>query len=150
MVFNVLIVAVSLLLLLYWFRYTCLLLLHTQPPRDYSKQVAAANQLNVFDVRASLAAGAGAQTFDDLEQMLDRDYRLVMYLIRHAANFRTAGSELEQRMLMLDFHIMRALYRVSRRFSPSQTRQSLEEMAQIIAHFAHVMGERAAVATAHG
>lgn len=149
MIFDVLIIAVSLLLLLYWFRYTCLLLLHAQPPRDYSKQVAAANQLKVFDVRATLATGQGSPNFDDLEQMLDRDYRLVMYLIRNAANFRTAGSELEQRMLMLDFHIMRLVYRVFARFSPSQARGALEEMAHIIARFAHMMGERAAVATTY-
>lgn len=149
MIFNAVILAVSLLLLLYWFRYTCLLLLQTQPSRDYSKQVAAANQLKIFDVRARLVASEGPQQLDALEQMLDRDYRLIMYLMRHAANFRTAGSELEQRVLMLDFHIMRAVYRLSKRFSPAHTRDSLEEMAQIIADFAHVMGERAAIATAH-
>jgi hypothetical protein len=148
MTFNVLIIAVSMLLLLYWFRYTCLLLLRTKPARNYSKQVAAANQLNVFVVRERLAASEPVQ-LDELQQMLNRDYRLVMYLLRHAANFQAAGSELEKRMLMLDFHIMKLVYSVSKRFSPSQARQPLEEMAYIIAHFANVMGERAALTTAH-
>ena len=147
--FNILIIAVSVLLLFYWFRYTCLLLLRTKPVRDYSKQVAVANQLTFFEVRGSLATGEAGRQFDELEKMLQRDYRLVMYLIRHAANFRTAGSELEQRMLMLDFYIMKMVYRLSKRFSPSQARHPLEEMAHIIAHFANAMGERAAVAASH-
>src|SRR5437879_3777247 len=102
MTFNVLIIAISMLLLLYWFRYTCLLVLRAKPARNYSKQVAAANQLNVFVVRERLAATEPLQ-LDEVQQMLNRDYRLVMYLIRHAANFQATGSELEKRMLMLDF-----------------------------------------------
>jgi hypothetical protein len=149
MIFSVLIVVVSLLLLLYWFRYTCLLLLRTKPVRDYSKQVVAANQLRFVEVSGSLGAGESVQQLDKLQQMLERDYCLVMYLIRHAANFRTAGSEMEQRMLMLDFTIMKMVYRLSKRVLPSQARHALVEMAHIIAHFANAMGERAALAATH-
>ena len=47
MIFNIGVSVISLALLVYWFRYTCLLLLRTKPVRDYSKQVVAANQLAI-------------------------------------------------------------------------------------------------------
>jgi hypothetical protein len=151
MIFNIGVVALSLLLLIYWFRYTCVLMLRTKPVRDYSKQVVAANQLNVFDVQSRLAAGAPdgtVQHLDELEQMLDRDYRLLMYLMEHAANFKTAGYELEQTMLKLNYHIVKRCYAVTRRFSIAQGSRRLSEMAAIITHFANLMGERAALAAA--
>lgn len=151
MVCNVLMVSVSLFLLVYWFRYTCLLMLRTKPARDYSKQIAAANHLSVFDVQSQLAATEASginQSLDSLEKMLDRDYRLLLYLIHHAANFKTASFEIEQIMLRADYQIMRTVYVISKRFSVHQGSRQLSEMALIIAHFANMMGARAALAVA--
>jgi hypothetical protein len=142
--FDALIVSISVLMLLYWFRYTCLLMLRTKPGPDFTRKVAAANHLSFVDVRSRLAQPSAPEQLDELHRMLDRDYRLVMYLIRHAEKFQAPTPELEHRMLMLDFHVMRLRYRVSKRFSASQSLHSLDEMARIIAHFANVMGERAA------
>lgn len=150
MIFNIGVVAFSLLLLVYWFRYTCVLMLRTKPVRDYSKQVAAANQLKVFEVQNRLAAASAqnAQNLDELRAMLDRDYRLLMYLMGHAANFRTAGYQMEQTMLKINYRIVSRAYSVSKRFSIAQGSQRLSEMAAIITHFANLMGERAALAGA--
>ncbi|MGI8744730.1 MAG: hypothetical protein ACR2NN_19590 [Bryobacteraceae bacterium] len=151
MIFNIGVVAFSFLLLLYWFRYTCVLMLRTKPVRDYSKQVAAANRLNVFEVRSRLTAAAGGgniQGLDELQSMLDRDYRLLMFLMGHAASFKTAGYEMEQTMLKLNYHIVKRAYALSKRFSIAQGSERLSEMAAIIAHFANLMGERAESAAA--
>lgn len=144
MFFDVLVVLMSVGMLIYWFRYSCVLMLRTKPLRDFSKQVAFANQLKFVEVQNRLTNSGSAEQLDELQRMLDRDYRLVMYLIRHASKFQAPAPEVEHRMLMLDFQVMRLRYRLARRFSLAQTRHSLEEMASIIAHFANVMGERAA------
>lgn len=150
MIFNIGVVAFSLLLLVYWFRYSCLLMLRTKPVRDYSRQVAAANQLKVFEVQSRLTAASArnAQNLDELRAMLDRDYRLLMYLIGHAANFKSAGYQPEQIMLKINYRMVRRAYAVSRPFSVAQGSRRLSEMAAIITHFASLMGERAALASA--
>ena len=148
LIFNIITVAFSVLLLAYWFRYSCLLILRTQPERDYAKQVAAANHLHLFEVRTRLAASASGTTnsLDGLDRMLDRDYRLLRYLIRHAANFKTAGFEPEQLILVWDYRLMSVAYRLTRRISDARGEKQLSEMAAIIARFANIMGERAALA----
>ncbi len=146
MFFDGLIVSISILMLIYWFRYTCLLMLRTKPAQDFARKVATANQLSFIEVQNRLAQPGAPEHLDELQQMLDRDYRLIMYLIRHAEKFQAPAPELEHRMLMLDFHVMRFRYRVSKRFAGAQSHHSLTEMANIIAHFANVMGERAASA----
>lgn len=151
MIFDIGVVVFSLLMLVYWFRYTCGLMLCTKPVRDYSKQVGAANQLKVFEVQTRLAAPVltgTVQNLDELEHMLDRDYLLLMYLIENAVNFKTAGYELEQTMLKINYQFVKRAYAVSKRLSLAHGSQRLSEMATIITHFANLMGERAALAAA--
>ncbi len=150
MIFNAVMVLFSLLLLVYWFRYSCLLILRNQPERDYARQVATANHLQVFKVQTQLAAAVAGTThsLDGLDKMLDRDYRLLLYLIRHAASFKTAGFEIEQIFLVCDYRIMSVVYKFTKRISVAQGAKQLGEMAEIITRFANLMGERAALAEA--
>ena len=46
----------SVLLLGYWFRYTCLLILSAKTTRDFAGEVAEANQLSFLEVQARLRA----------------------------------------------------------------------------------------------
>lgn len=146
---NVMFVAMSSVLLVYWFRYTCLLILNTRAIRDYAAAIAEANALRFPEIQQELAGEipAGAH-LDALHSALDRDYRLLTCLMRHGAEFRMAGRKLEHRMLVLDFQIMRAWYAVSSRRSSRYSRRALEEMVRIVSHFADTMGECAA-ARAH-
>jgi hypothetical protein len=75
---------------------------------------------------------------------LQRDYRLLSYLLRHAAGVEVGGYTLEQRMLMADFKIMQLWYAVTRRCATGQAREALREMAQVLNNFANAMGERVA------
>jgi hypothetical protein len=144
---NVLFVAMSGVLLVYWFRYTCLLILSTRAIRDYAAAVAEANALKFPEIQQELAGGlAEAEHMDALHRQLDRDYRLLTCLMRHGAEFRMAGRKLEHRMLVLDFHLMRAWYALTSRMSSRHSRQALEEMVHIVRHFADTMGECAATA----
>jgi len=134
------ITASSLLLFGYWFRYTCVLILNAKTTRDFTSDVAIANQLSFPAVQRDLQV-AGAD-LAGLHDSLNRDYALLTYLLSHAAGHQ-GDSTLEDRMLQLNYRMMGALYSISRPFSAAAARKALEEMSQVVAHFANVMGERA-------
>ncbi|MDX2150202.1 MAG: hypothetical protein SFV54_05670 [Bryobacteraceae bacterium] len=134
MIVSILILLFSLILFAYWFRYTCLLILKAEPATDYAEPVAEANQLSFLAVQKQLVAEE-ASGLDGLHELLQRDYRFLSYLMRHASDF--GGLDLEHLMLIADYKIMSAWYAVSR------SRQALEEMSSIIGRFAHAVGERA-------
>ena len=147
---SIVIIALSLMLFLYWFRYTCLLILSTKTAKDYTTQVAAANQLEfpviLSQLKTAVSIEGGVTEMSSLQQSLERDYRLLTGLLRHAAQFQVGGLTVEQRMLMIDYQVMRLMFGASQRFvQPDHARKALSEMADIVAHFANAMGERAAV-----
>lgn len=137
----------SALLLLYWFRYMCLLIVSAKTTRDYAAEVAAANQLGFVQVQEQLHRAAPAE-LERLHAALDQDYALLTYLLKNAARSGTEKSTVENCMLAANYRLMAAWSRVSRRFSAAASTRALEEMALVVAHFANVMGERAACAAA--
>lgn len=141
------IVAFSVLLFGYWFRYTCLLILSAKTSRDYAADVATANRLAFPGVQTALASAAVAD-LDGLRAALDRDYAVLTYLLKNASDATADGSALEKRMLEINYRVMGAWYSVSSRFSPQAARNALDEMSAVVAHFANSMGERAAVGAA--
>lgn len=143
---SIVIIGFSILLFLYWFRYTCLLILSTKTTKDYTAHVAQVNRLEFPVIQSCLQGVVQQEGMDALQSSLERDYRLLTGLLRHAAHFQMGAVTVEQRMLMVDYHAMRMWYAVARRFAqPEQARQALEEMTDIVAHFANAMGERTAI-----
>lgn len=132
----------SILLFAYWFRYTCLLIVSAKTVRDYASQVVMANQLSFLQVQAQLSDPATAN-LDRLRDLLDRDYAVVTRLMEQAS---TSGSGLEQRVLAINYRVAGAWYSVSSNFSPRAAREALEQMSQVVAHFANSVGECAAAA----
>lgn len=141
---SIFIIAVSLILFVYWFRYTCLLILSAQNSRNYAPQVATANQLSFIDVRSELMQETPASPLEKLHRSLDRDYRVLTYLLEHAA-CDSAGRSIEERILMLDYQIMRAWYWMTRGLSTGMARRALLEQTSVVNHLANAMGERLAV-----
>jgi hypothetical protein len=141
MVSSILIIVSSLVLLVYWFRYTCILILNTKATKDYSLDVAARNNLSFPQVTASLREGA---ELDPLRLSLEREYRLLTYLLRHTTGAQIAGLTIEQRMLLIDFKLMRLWYALMRPLAARQARAALEEMSRVLGHLANAMGERVA------
>ena len=133
----------SLLLLGYWFRYTCLLILSAKTTRDFAGEVAEANQLSFLEVQAQLR-GAGPASMDHLNAALDRDYACLTQMLKQAAS--SQEFPLEDRMLQVNYKVTRLWYRTSRHFSSSAARSALDEMSMMVAHFANSMGERASSA----
>jgi len=132
-------IAGSLLLLTYWFRYTCLLIVSARTTRDYASEVAMANHLSFLEVQSQLRERSA--DFDRLSDLLDRDYATVMRLVEQT----TAGqARLEQQMLGAYYRVNRAWFRLGRRFSAQVALQALEEMSMVVSHFANAAGEAAA------
>ena len=141
--FPALFIGVSVGLFVWWFRYTCALILCARSAKDYSASVARVNALRFPEIERRLADHTRAERayLDLLRRALVRDYMLLTCLMRNGAEFRNAGLQMEHRMLMLDFQIMRAWYRVARRLSIQKGRETLAEMVDILHHFADTMGE---------
>jgi hypothetical protein len=136
----IVIMAGSILLFGYWFRYTCLLILHTRTPVDYGREIALANQLGFAQVQSQLWAATA--NLDQLRGSLDRDFALLTGLITQAST----GFGVEQRMLAFTYRIAAARYQVGQHFSPNAAREALEEMSLVVAHFANSLGEASASA----
>jgi hypothetical protein len=146
LVATIVIMASSVLLFGYWFRYTCLLILSARTTRDYAASVALANQLSFPEVQAQLRVATA--DMDRLKDALDRDYKVLTYLLKNAAKASDGQDALEKRMLEINYRMMQTWYSVSRRFSPAAASRALDEMASVVAHFANSMGERAAAGAA--
>lgn len=144
---SIFIITVSIVLFVYWFRYTCVLVLNTQVKKDYASQIAKANQLQFLETRTALMSGPQPAALDTLQRSLDQDYRLLSYLLEHAAKFNVGDMGFEQVMLKADFKLMSVWYSVVRRFSPNQASNALLEMSSIVAHLANAMGERVATSS---
>jgi hypothetical protein len=120
---SILISVVSMVLLCYWFRYSCLLLLRSQAQRPDEVPVEG--------------------DLDPVRRAVERDYRLFTYLCRHGAGL--AEQSLEERILVLDYKLMRVWYSLTRTLAPVQARNALSEMAAVVAFLGQRIGEQAGV-----
>lgn len=140
MLAGILIIALSSALLVYWFRYSCILIL-----RNRSEVAAVSvpdNRFSFAEVRERLKS---EPTLDALQASLERDYRVLRYLIEHAAGLELAT--LEDRLLMVDYRIMHGIYRLTRTAAPQQARKALSEMASVLGVLAQSIGEQAGAQT---
>jgi hypothetical protein len=135
MIASILIVAFSAVLLVYWFRYSCVLLLRTAAERA---------ELPLPDSRFSigfvLERVRTEANLENLERALDRDYHVLTYLLKHAADLELAS--IENRILILDYKLMRLWYRVTRTIAPAQARKALAEMASVLGAVARQAGQQ--------
>jgi hypothetical protein len=142
---TAIVVAVSCLLFAFWFRSACLLILVAKPTRDYARGVAIANQLAFREVQEALCNPNSAD-LRKLRDALDRDFRVLSYLLKHAGAVH--DSVLERRMLWIDYWAMGAWCSAASLISPLKARRALQEMAMVVAHFASTLGEQLAIGRA--
>jgi hypothetical protein len=136
MVASILIIGFSLVLLIYWFRYSCLLLL-----RNSAIQSEAFDERFGFArVQRQLQTGVNA---DALHKMLEQDYQLLTYLFEHAAGLNLPT--LEDRLLVIDYKIMQCYYRLMKVVAPASARSALAEMASVVGVLVQHMSEQAGV-----
>jgi hypothetical protein len=137
MVVSIIITAFSFGLLLYWFRYSCILLLRNSI-RETRTAAAVNSQFSFRQVSEQLRS---AVPMDGFERALERDYHLLTYLIEHAAGLDL--NSIEDRLLVLDYRVMQWYFRVTRSAAPESARRALAEMADVLGVLAGRLDERA-------
>ena len=138
MIASFLIIGFSLGLLAYWFRYSCVLMLRSFTEQPSLISAIADQRFGFAEVQRRLA---GCSQLDPLEQLLERDYRLLTYLLEHAAGLSL--DSMEDRLLVLDYRVMAAYYRLTRTLAPEQARRALAEMASVVSVLAGRIDEQA-------
>jgi hypothetical protein len=139
MLASLLIIGFSLILLVYWFRYTCILLLRNAGTENL--QPAKDLRLNFQNLQDALNDGSGA-SLESLRRALDKDYEVLTYLLEHAASLNL--NPFERHVLAYDYRLMRVWYRLARIFSPAHAGTAVSEMASIVTFLAHRIGSQAA------
>jgi len=134
MIAGIFIIAISVLLFVYWLRYSCVLLLRTAQERAASTPIAD----DRFSVASVIERLKSDTELDALERALERDYHVVAYLLSHATDLELGS--IENRLLMLNYRMMRSWSRVTRSLAPDQSRTALREMASVLNVLVHQMG----------
>ena len=135
MIASILILGFSGVLLVYWFRYSCVLLLRNAA--EQSQPSPADTRFSISSVLERVATEANLQP---LEQALNRDYQMLTYLLKHAADLELAS--IENRILILDYRLTRLWYRLTRTLAPRQSRKALAEMASVLGAVAGRAGQQ--------
>jgi hypothetical protein len=140
MLASVLIIVFSFILLVYWFRYSCILLLskYSQPESRFSH--LEQHRFSFVQAREKLQV---EPELDPIHVSLQRDYQVIKYLVEHAAGLGLES--LEHRLLVLDYRAMQCWYRLTRSAAPAQARRALLEMAAVLAVLGRRIGEQAAM-----
>lgn len=141
---NAALIATSIALFCYWFRYSCLLILAAETSRNHSAEVAEANLLSFPEARPRLRT----HDLTDLERIhrcLEQDFAIITYLLNHkpVTHFDPG---FEEAMLTIHFRVMSACFRLTRANLRESASDALEEMWLVVAHLANELGERRAVA----
>jgi hypothetical protein len=134
MLAGILITTVSIVLLGYWFRNSCLLLLRAH----MDQKADVPGRLSSLEVRQRLHT---EPNLEPLLRSLERDYRVVTYLLEHSSTRR--AHSLEDRLLRLDYKLMQAWYCVTRTVAPQQSRRAVAEMAGVLTCLAQRMDAQA-------
>jgi hypothetical protein len=129
MLASLLIIGCSLILLAYWFRYSCVLILRnsTEAP---SRVTEADSRFAAERIRQQVFT---ATELEPLQRLLERDYRLLVYLQDHAAGMGLHS--MEDRLLVLDYQILQYWYQVTRTIAPEFARRALAEMSDVLLVF---------------
>ena len=137
MLASLFIIIVSTGLFVYWFRYTCLLLLAQRSGAEYALKVASTIRLSFPQVEAALLASPRPA---GVHQGLENDFRILTDLLG-----QVNGSEsIERRILAFDYKIMKACYKLtSMNGNIGMAKYALNEMSSILGYFAGALGQSA-------
>lgn len=138
-VISGIIVAASLALFAYWFRYSCLLILSAQTTQDYAGVVAKASGLAVLDMQEQLESG---EPFDltAIRAAMEADFARVNQLLERVPEVSEHLSATERFVLRLDYRMMSAWSQLTAGRNPEQAREALLEQCAIVSHFANAAG----------
>ena len=133
MLTALLILVVSIGLFGYWFRYVCLLIVHTRRSEVDGSDISSRIRLNYLEVAEQLEDGQAGYGLNRLESLLDSDYRLLRDILTRVS--------LENRLLICHYHVLRLWYRLTHWIAPTQARVTLMEITGIVRFLAVSVSE---------
>lgn len=148
MITGVVIIILSLAMFVYWFRYSCLLILESDWNEEQANVMAVQSGLAFGAIKESLACAGSAEELDRVKDLLDRDLEIVLSLLSSQPEFRNSGLSLESRMLMLEYQFVKAWFAVTRSIAGPSAQQALRKMAHVVSYIAGECGDH--LATARG
>jgi hypothetical protein len=138
MLVSIVIAASSLAMLLYWFRYSCVLLRNAH----YSEaDLTRAVQTNGLALQSVVLAAQTAQdraALRNLQEALEKDRRILEFLLEQSG----ALAALERMMLHADYLVMSGACRIARLACPSIAPLAIREMAATLACLASALGHQ--------
>src|SRR4051812_37636692 len=138
MIASIIIIIVSGALLLYWFRFTCILLVRNGVEEVRTLGVAIPGSFSFSEVQNRLHS---AEELDPLHSALQNDYQVLSYLVAHASGLKLES--FEERLLVWDYRVMQLWYSITKTAAPAQAREALGEMASVLGIIAGRIGQRA-------
>jgi hypothetical protein len=142
MLASILIIVFSSVLFLYWFRYTCILLVRNCAEELRSLNLAAQSSFSFAEIQTRLQSET---QLGPLHSSLQRDYQVLTYLVQHASKLELES--FEERLLVWDYKLMGVWYSVTKTAAPKQAREALSEMASVLGILAGRIGQRAGLET---
>ena len=140
---SVSILIISALMLVFWLRSASRSILQERFEQNYSAEVAEANQLEYLTVRKAVSDGPeDSVDYANSLGALERDFEALTYLLRNAATVNVGRYTNRERLLVLDFQLLRVWVRFKRTVGLSSWQSGLVEMATILEYFGNVVGQR--------
>jgi len=142
-ILNLVILAASSVLLVFWLHAACQALIERQAETPLLVELAEVNELNYLTVRRALQANpkmAGEPTA--YLAAVERDYEALTYLLRNAATLRVGHFTARERLLLMDFQLLRVWVRVHQALRWPGWQMRLLEMTHILDYFAVTVTQR--------
>lgn len=148
MITSIVIIILSLALFLYWFRYSCLLILESRLSEEEAQARVGNDSQENFDAHWDRQL-AQASSLSDLRQVrhaLDHDLRLIQNLARRQDVEQTVAPSLESRLLVIDYRLLQVSVAFTQLFGVSKALSALREMSRIVGYLAAESGVNLAAA----
>ncbi|MBM3784254.1 MAG: hypothetical protein FJW30_07820 [Acidobacteria bacterium] len=146
MITSIVIMTLSLAMFVYWFRYSCVLILESDWNEEMARELAVQNHLSFGESDQALERAESTLALDNVRDLLNRDLRSIRDLMTGSQSLTEAGASLESRMLMVDFQLMKMWYALTRNTSRPKAQHALRCMSRIVAYMAGELGDHMAAA----
>jgi len=138
---TVLFLIASVALFLYWFRYSCLLILRTRTAENFGLRVSLANGLKFHQVQVEVDQSLDHE-LPNLYDLLEKDYGVTTHLLAAVAAATPKENRKELALLRLNFRLTQGLFLLSNTLGLGYARQAIAEMADTVEYFANSFGEQ--------
>jgi hypothetical protein len=142
MFMSVFILLFSLAAVAFWARATLVMMLDVKGAMAQAVRLAEANRLEFPLVRQALAAADQAIEYGRVAESLQQDFLALTYMLRFAVTVNVGQYTREERVLMMDFQLMRIVCSMGHSLSPRVAHFALSEMTSVLERFAAIMSSR--------